>query len=155
MGQGPGNAGSGTPFGYSGFDLSAFLTQAALGGGRPICALRISKADARPRHQGISHHSLRILSGFVPVALTVPFPVFCGEGGGQAELIEADFSKLLEQQSRLISSHHELKRCSTVGLYAALSTCPVNLSTMGRSLNQDSAQFLSAAVAGRVAAQML
>lgn len=155
VGQGPGNAGSGTPFGYSGFDLSAFLTQAALGGGRPICALRISKADARPRHQGISHHSLRILSGFVPVALTVPLPVFCSEGEGQTELLEADFSTLLEQQSRFISSHHELKQCSTVGLYAALSTCPVKLSTMGRSLDEDSAQFLSAAVAGRVAAQIL
>ena len=90
VGQGPGNAGSGTPYGYSGFDLSAFLTQAALGGGKAICALRMSAADPRPRHQGISHHSLRILSGFSPVPLLVPLPDFTNEGEGQKSLLNRE-----------------------------------------------------------------
>lgn len=155
MGQGPGNAGSGTPYGYSGFDLGAFLTQAALGGGKAICALRMSAADLRSRHQGISHHSLRILSGFTPVPLTVPLPEFTDEGEGQLPLFSGDFSQLVESQVKQISSRHRVQKCSTVGLYQALSQCPVRLSTMRRSLDEDAAPFLAAAVAGRLAAQML
>ncbi|WP_200831543.1 DUF3866 family protein [Varibaculum vaginae] len=155
MGQGPGNAGSGTPYGYSGFDLGAFLTQAAIGGGKAICALRMSAADFRPRHQGISHHSLRILSGFIPVPLTVPIPEFTAEGEGQKPLLNNSFSQLVDSQLKQISSRHRVQKCETTGLYQALSQCPVRLSTMRRSLAEDAAPFLAAAVAGRLAAQML
>ncbi|WP_215523173.1 DUF3866 family protein [Varibaculum prostatecancerukia] len=155
MGQGPGNAGSGTPYGYSGFDLGAFLTQAALGGGKAICALRMSAADLRPRHQGISHHSLRIISSFVPVPITVPVPEFTDEGEGQKPLLTSDFTQIVDSQVKQISSRHRVQKCSTAGLYQALSQCPVRLSTMRRSLDEDAAPFLAAAVAGRLAAQML
>lgn len=155
VGQGPGNAGSGTPYGYSGFDLSAFLTQAALGGGKAICALRMSAADSRPRHQGISHHSLRILSGFSPVPLLVPLPDFTNEGEGQKPLLDHKFAQLLASQVKQISSRHRVQKCATAGLYQVLANCPVKLSTMRRSLAEDAAPFLAAAVAGRLAAQML
>ena len=154
VGQGPGNAGSGTPYGYSGFDLSSFLTQAAVGGGRTICALRMSAADPRPRHRGISHHSLRILSDFTPIPLMVALPEFTDEGEGQKPLLKQEFSNLVNSQITQISSRHRIRKCATTGLYSALSECPVKLSTMRRSLDEDAAPFLAAAVAGRLAAQM-
>lgn len=154
VGQGPGNAGSGTPYGYSGFDLSSFLTQAAVGGGKAICALRMSAADPRPRHQGISHHSLRILSDFTPIPLTVALPEFTDEGEGQKPLLNREFSNLVAGQLAEISSRHRIQKCATSGLYQALRNCPVKLSTMRRGLEEDAAPFLAAAVAGRLAAQI-
>lgn len=154
VGQGPGNAGSGTPYGYSGFDLSSFLTQAGVGGGKAICALRMSAADPRPRHQGISHHSLRILSDFTPIPLTVALPEFTDEGEGQKPLLNREFSNLVAGQLAEISSRHRIQKCATSGLYQALSNCPVKLSTMRRGLAEDAAPFLAAAVAGRLAAQL-
>lgn len=154
VGQGPGNAGSGTPYGFSGFDLSSFLTQAAAGGGKAICALRMSAADPRPRHQGISHHSLRILSDFTPIPLTVALPEFTDEGEGQKPLLNSEFTNLVDSQLAQISSRHRVQKCATTGLYQALSDCPVKLSTMRRGLEEDAAPFLAAAVAGRLAAQL-
>lgn len=154
VGQGPGNAGSGTPYGYSGFDLSSFLTQAGVGGGKAICALRMSAADPRPRHRGISHHSLRILSDFTPIPLTVALPEFTDEGEGQKPLLNSEFTKLVDSQLAQISSRHRVQKCPTAGLYQALSNCPVKLSTMRRGLEEDAAPFLAAAAAGRLAAQL-
>jgi hypothetical protein len=56
--QGPGNLGTGTPYGFSGLVVGDHLNAAALLGGTPIAALRMSEADARERHLGISHHTL-------------------------------------------------------------------------------------------------
>ena len=56
--QGPGNLGTGTRWGYSGVAAGEAVNAAAALGGRPVASLRISFADQRERHQGVSHHSL-------------------------------------------------------------------------------------------------
>ena len=56
--QGPGNLGTGTKWGYSGVAAGEAVNAAATLGGRPVASLRISFADPRDRHQGVSHHSL-------------------------------------------------------------------------------------------------
>src|ERR1700744_1194963 len=56
--QGPGNLGTGTRWGFSGVAAGEAVNAVAALGGRPVAALRISDADARERHRGISHHSL-------------------------------------------------------------------------------------------------
>ena len=50
--QGPGNLGTGTRWGFSGVACGEAVNAAAVLGGRPVAALRISAADPRPRHQG-------------------------------------------------------------------------------------------------------
>ena len=55
--QGPGNVGTGTPWGYTGVAAGEALNAVGTLGGRGIAALRVSDADPRPRHRGISHHS--------------------------------------------------------------------------------------------------
>ncbi|MDQ1706448.1 MAG: hypothetical protein QOF18_2814, partial [Frankiaceae bacterium] len=59
--QGPGNLGTGTRWGFSGVASGEAVNAAAVLGGRPVAALRVSEADERPRHQGVSHHSLTAL----------------------------------------------------------------------------------------------
>jgi hypothetical protein len=48
-----------------------------------------------------------------------------------------------------------LVEVSVDGLEDALRACPVGLSTMGRTLDQDLSYFLAAAAAGRHAAKLL
>ena len=55
--QGPGNVGTGTRWGYSGVACADALHAADVLGGRSVASLRVSGADRRERHRGISHHS--------------------------------------------------------------------------------------------------
>src|SRR6516162_7089849 len=56
--QGPGNLGTGTRWGFSGVAAGEAVNAVAALGGRPVASLRVSDADPRERHRGISHHSL-------------------------------------------------------------------------------------------------
>ena len=85
----------------------------------------------------------------------MPLPDFTNEGEGQKPLLNREFAQLLASQVKQISARHRVQKCATAGLYQALDNCPVKLSTMRRSLAEDAAPFLAAAVAGRLAAQML
>jgi hypothetical protein len=142
--QGPGNLGTGTRWGYSGVAAGEAVNAVAVLGGRPIASLRISAADPRTRHRGISHHS-RTAYGRVALAPAdvvvpqLPEPL--------ASQVEADLPGLADR--------HRIVRVSTDGLYEALDAVPVRLSTMGRGLAEDPAYFLAAAAAGRHAARLL
>ncbi len=59
--MGPGIAGTGSVLGFTGLEVAPALDAAAWLGGRPVACLRCSNADPRPRHRGISHHSLTTL----------------------------------------------------------------------------------------------
>jgi hypothetical protein len=60
-GLGPGVVGTGTALGHGALAAVEALNAAAALGGSPILALRVSQADARERHRGVSHHSRTIL----------------------------------------------------------------------------------------------
>ena len=141
--QGPGNLGTGTRWGFSGVAAGEAVNAVSVLGGRPVGALRISDADPRTRHRGISHHS-RTAFGRVALASAdlavpeLPEPL--------ASAVDADLAEL---------SRHRLIRVPSAGLLSALQSCPVRLSTMGRGLDADPAYFLSAAAAGKHAAALL
>ena len=72
---GPGVVGTGTPLGTTAVEVAAVLDAAA----RPRrpgrrCACRASSADARPRHQGVSHHSRTVLGLAAVPARRCPCP---------------------------------------------------------------------------------
>jgi hypothetical protein len=140
--QGPGNLGVGTPWGFSGVAVGEVVNAVAALGGRPVGSLRLSDADPRERHRGISHHS-RTAYGRVALAaadLVVPD----GLAPRLAAAVEADLAPLAER--------HRLVRVATDGLAEAMRAAPVSLSTMGRGLDEDLGYFLAAAAAGRHAA---
>ena len=72
--QGPGVLGTGTRWGFSGVGVGDAVNAAATLGGRPVAALRISAADSRARHRGVSHHSLTALGrvALAPCDVVVP-----------------------------------------------------------------------------------
>jgi hypothetical protein len=73
---GPGIAGTGTRLGHGGMAAEDALNAASELGGTPILALRLSEADQRPRHRGVSHHTEAILSLRGPSAVH-PWPEGC------------------------------------------------------------------------------
>ncbi|NAZ80535.1 DUF3866 family protein [Kineococcus sp. R8] len=145
--QGPGNLGTGSRWGFSGVAAGEALNAAAVLGGRPVAALRVSEADPRPRHRGLSHHSATAVGRVALAPCDVPVPA----GGGPFD------AGVREQAARLCApaGRHRLVAVPTHGLDAALAASPVGLSTMGRGPAEDRASFLAAAVAGRHAAHLL
>lgn len=142
--QGPGNLGTGTPWGFSGVAVGEDVNAVAVLQGRPVGALRISGADPRERHQGVSHHAMTAFGRVALAPCDVVVPDLPGELGAR---VRADAAAL--------AARHNLVDVSLEGLDAALRECPVRLSTMGREYDEDSAYFLAAAAAGRHAAALL
>jgi hypothetical protein len=142
--QGPGNLGTGTRWGFSGVAAGEAVNAAAALGGRPVASLRVSDADPRTRHRGISHHSL---TAYGRVALA-PADVVVPE-------LDGDFGKLVAADAAGLAGRHHVVPVPVGGLEAALRAAPVRLSTMGRSLDEDLAYFLAAAAAGRHAGRLL
>ncbi len=58
---GPGIVGTGTNLGHGGVAAAEAANAAAALGGRAVIAPRISGADPRPRHRGVSHHTEAVL----------------------------------------------------------------------------------------------
>jgi hypothetical protein len=139
--QGPGNLGTGTRWGFSGVAAGEAVNAAAVLGGRPVASLRVSDADPRERHRGVSHHSLTAYGRVALARADVVVPDLPGAFGAR---VAADAAPL--------GARHRLVTVSTAGLADALAACPVPLSTMGRGLDADLAYFLAAAAAGRHAA---
>ena len=73
IGPGPGIVGSGSALGHGGM-AALESTHAALALGlKPLIVPRMSSADPRPRHQGLSHHTQTVLELLLkPVHVAVP-----------------------------------------------------------------------------------
>ncbi|MDG4787187.1 DUF3866 family protein [Micromonospora sp. WMMD1102] len=140
--QGPGNLGTGTRWGFSGVAVGEAVNAVAALGGRPVGSLRISGADPRDRHRGLSHHSLTAYGRVALAAADLVLP---------AEL-PAKLAALVEPALARLVGRHRLVRVPVHGLDEALRASPVRLSTMGRALAEEHAYFLAAAAAGRYAA---
>jgi hypothetical protein len=144
--QGPGNVGTGTRWGYSGVACADALHAADVLGGRGVASLRVSGADPRPRHRGISHHSRTAYGRALLTPADVPVTTLPGH----------DLDALVRTQlDDLVSSARARLTVVEVpaeGLLDALRTSPVALTTMGRDLDEDPAPFVAAAAAGAYAA---
>jgi hypothetical protein len=150
--QGPGNLGTGTRWGFSGVQAGEVLNAASVLNGRPVAALRISGADERERHLGVSHHSLTAYGRVALAAADVVVPELAQlpELAGLGARVDVQVTELVAP----IGRHREV-RMPLTGLLEALRDSPVPLSTMGRTLDADPAAFLAAAAAGAHAATLL
>lgn len=150
--QGAGNLGTGTTWGFSGVAAGDAVNAVSVLGGRPIGALRLSDADPRPRHQGVSHHSL---TAFGRVALrSADLVVPAGLPAPLASLVSSQLAPL-EPLHRVVSVPVDGLPAALAALDADLRPAGASLSTMGRGVDADTWYFLAAAAAGRHAASLL
>ena len=158
--QGPGNLGTGTRWGFSGVAAGEALNAAGVLAGRPVASLRVSGADARERHLGVSHHSLTAYGRVALAPSDVVVPVFSADLPGTPQDLTADpdpaawaalADRVAAQAATLTQPdgrHRAVRVPVDNALLDVLRGCPVRLSTMGRGLDADPAAFLAAAVAG-------
>jgi len=81
--QGPGNLGTGTRWGFSGVAAGDAINAIATLGGRPVASLRVSEADPRERHRGVSHHSLTAYGRVALARADVVVPALDGPFGAR------------------------------------------------------------------------
>ena len=146
--QGPGNLGTDTEWGFSGVSAGEALNAAAVLGGRAVGSLRVSAADPRSRHRGLSHHSRTAYGRVALVPADLPVPLLGGPFGAGLLREVHDLAEVSDARLRVIE-------VDITGLDDVLRSCPVPLSTMGRRYADDEAAFLAAAAAGRYAASLV
>lgn len=139
--MGPGQLGTGTRLGFSGVEQADNLNRAAALGGLPIAVLRLSGADPRPRHRGVSHHTLTVLGRLALARCLVAVP---------AELARelALWWRLV--RAGVVARHAVVQVPGTPGV-EYLRRAGVEVTTMGRGPDQDPDFFLAAGAAGWLA----
>lgn len=144
--DGPGNLGTETTWGVSALASGHALMAAATLQGRPIPALRMSFADERERHRGVSHHSLTILADVCKVDVNVPVPTL-----DQEEQRIAVWEAL---RSRHLEDDHHLVEVDGQPALEELRARGVDAQTMGRGIDDDPVFFLAAGAAGVLAGRL-
>jgi hypothetical protein len=134
--MGPGIVGTATRLGFSGIEVGPVLDATVGLRGRPIAALRASHADPRPRHQGVSHHSITALTTAIRSRVTVAAPDGLDVPAAIAE-------------------RHDLERVPEIDIIEALDGHDIHVVSMGRPAADDPILFECAAAAGVVAARHL
>ncbi len=143
---GPGVVGTETKLGFSAMEQGQVLDVAAALGGRGIAALRISFAEERARHRGVSHHTLTALSIAARDACTIAVPHL---PPAQAHMVDRQLGEAgLAARHDLVTAHGE------PGL-VLLDERGLRPSSMRRDLSEVPELFLAAAAAGNVAAGYL
>ena len=154
--QGPGNLGTGTRWGFSGVEAGEVVNAAGTLGGRPVGALRISGSDERPRHRGLSHHSLTAYGrvALLPADLAVPDLADAARLDISQSAEVASLAESVVRSAASLTLHRQIL-IELTGLDQALRHAPVRLSSMGRDFDGDPAYFLACAAAGRHATSLL
>lgn len=135
VGPGPGIIGSETRLGHGGM-AALDNAHAALALGLPtLLSPRLSEADPRERHRGVSHHTLSVLELLLG-AVEVPLPEDSPD-------VVAQLAGAAGDRHRLDEAQPDLEGYAASGLPAR---------TMGRGLEEDRLFFAAPLAAGRVLA---
>ncbi len=146
VGQGPGNAGTETHLGFSGIDQGIAVNAAVSLGGVVILTPRISFADSRRRHRGLSDHTYTILASVVRAPLWLPIPRLPIEQLSQIYSLLESINLGESIEPIVIDAEQSLEELETIRPYAL---------TMGRGIDEDRAFFLTASAAGILAVQLV
>ncbi|AHM56514.1 hypothetical protein EAL2_c12190 [Peptoclostridium acidaminophilum DSM 3953] len=144
--MGPGIAGTGTKYGFTGIEQAYILDAAVKLGGTSIAVPRVSFADKRERHRGISHHTVTVLRDAVCSRVVVPINI-------QDEEKLATLEKQLEGSG--LSRLHEIYRVKGDSTKAAMDEFGMKARSMGRGFDEDEEFFKSASGAASYIAEVL
>ncbi len=146
VGDGPGNTGTNTTWGATDVESAMALNAAAILGGRPIATLRVSFADPRERHRGVSHHALTALARVVLAPAHVAIPAMTDERRR---------SSIWDALKRArIEERHQLVEATGQPALDRLRESGVDVDSMGRTVEEDPEFFLAGGAAGVLAGRM-
>jgi len=143
--MGPGQAGTGTKYGFSGITQGEAANAAYSLGGTPIVAPRVSFRDERARHFGVSHHTLTVLAQVAMGRCLVALP----------EIDRGDWRYLRRQLCHDgIDRKHLVLTEDGRPAVERLRRENIAVATMGRGIDDDPAFFLAAGAAGVLAGKV-
>lgn len=136
--MGPGIAGTGTKYGFTGIEQGPILDAISKLGGRPIAIPRISFADMRDRHRGISHHSITIFDEIVNVGVEIPITIY-----------DEEKDSIIKNQIKenKLEEKHKIKYIENNRTKEDIDSYGLKVKSMGRNYEQDSEFFDSASSA--------
>ncbi|CAM3565924.1 DUF3866 family protein [Marinicrinis lubricantis] len=143
--MGPGIAGTGTPYGHTGMEVGEIINAVRSLKGIPILMPRLSFADRRIRHQGLSHHTEGILQIAAMSPAVIPLSSIMNEEHKRT------IQRQLEQWG--IPEKHEIHWCemSSEEIRSAIGLYPHSMKTMGRGLDDDPDFFSAVCAAAQYA----
>jgi hypothetical protein len=144
--MGPGIVGTNTRLGFSGMEVGPILDATVALGGVAIAALRVSFADPRERHAGLSHHSATALRLATRERVVVAVPAI---GGAQEARLRADLV------AAGLDVRHDLVSVSPPDVLALFDQYDLDITSMGRPASDDPALFQAAAAAGTLAVERM
>ncbi|MGE5453575.1 MAG: DUF3866 family protein [Methylocystaceae bacterium] len=142
--MGPGIVGTGTRWGFTGIEQGQVINAAAALGGCPVLVPRISFADQRERHRGLSHHTLTVLERVCQVPCLLPLPLLTPVQQGMIE----------GQLTAAVTKRHQIVWIDGSPVLASIPSSIV-LSTMGRSSAEETEFFLACGAAGVAASAII
>lgn len=136
--MGPGIAGTGTKYGFTGIEQGPILDAAKKLGGTPIAIPRISFSDKRDRHRGISHHSITVFNDIVNVSVNIPINVY-----------DEDCMAVIKNQieNNNLNHKHNVVYINNDKTKEDLDYFNLRVKSMGRSYEQDKEFFQAASTA--------
>lgn len=144
VGIGPGVVGTATAFGHGGVAQGEAVNAVHSLDGAPVAVLRVSFADARSRHHGVSHHSL---SALTRIALA---PAYVG-----LPSLPEEYDDAIEEALDAAGVWDRHVRVATpAGRFEAPAMRGLEVRTMGRSIAEDPAFFAAAFAAGHVCVEI-
>jgi hypothetical protein len=146
IGDGPGNTGTRTRWGASNVASAMSLNAAAILEGLPVAALRISFADPRAEHRGVSHHSITALGRVAMTTVQVAVPALEDEARRR---IVWNTLRAAELEAR-----HQLVEVNGTPAMDLLAQHAIEPESMGRTPSEDPEFFLAAGAAGALAARI-
>jgi hypothetical protein len=140
--MGVGIAGTGTRLGHTGTEVGELVNAVAALKGRAVVVPRMSFADPRARHAGISHHTITALVEIALARATVAVPA-----------LPEDWEKVVEKQlvESGITDKHDVFTADGAVAIEALCEVGMRVTTMGRGPDDDPAFFLACGAAARAA----
>ncbi len=132
--MGPGIVGTGTQYGFSGIEQGYIIDAVNNLGGISLAVPRLSFADKRERHKGISHHTMTILSKITNTRTNIVLPLL--------EKNEADFINSQINASN-INNRHSIIFENGNDVLNALNHYNLDIKTMGRGYYDDETFFLT------------
>lgn len=142
--MGPGVVGTNTPLGTTALEQAPILDGAGALGAYALAIPRLSFADPRSRHRGLSHHTATALGRLAHRPATLVLP----------ELPPEERAMVLEQcrEAQVLPRHHLIWETVT-DIAGTLQAAGMAAQSMGRTPAEDPAFFAAGAAAGQVAAR--
>jgi hypothetical protein len=144
--MGPGIVGTATRLGFSGIEVGPIIDAAHGLDGVPIACLRVSFADHRERHRGISHHTVTALTVACRSRALVPLPLV---GGDEEARLRTDLD------SSTLAQRHHIVEVAPIDIVERFTQHDLKIHSMGRAAADDPVLFEAAAAAGVVAADRI